>query len=852
MSRETAIAAPPAASTPSADHAARLRAERPRHLSRTTAISLGLHLALLWPCTWAAQTLSADTEDVAEVEDEETPSTPASRRASSRDRAGRPMETLQIVSLGDPTPISGASAEASTASEATAQRASEVNTPTPDDATVDASPDELFDEALLETDELAALLAVDDAGPIPWTPARPSTALDAWIAATRAPPAASISRSDRSAPRAAAPDRARGPAIAGTEVEPGAPVARAPHGGAGEGRDRGAPTLGAPPSPAGGAVAAAASAPPTNDTPGPWAPDADLPESPLAAPLEDVSADAVVDAAAPVDPATTEDAARADARDPAPATPASDAIAAPDVAATPPATAAGAASAADPDAPPPPRAAARRAPNAPRTASDRARARVRTVADLLAAQTRRPTVRPPPPLPDPTVERFLHVPADAKPALTTPETAAVGARDASAPADEAGVVTGLTEGKRTPAAVMTESRAWSPGLPQDQPNPRDSRGGAPVPGPREQDAENPDPKPPEEEPTPAEAAPEPPPDVEEPEPAPRPEPDPLPEPAQPEAEATVDATAVAVAPLAASTPVADAAASAPSRASPASAASPAVAGEATGDERPLPAKPPIAPSIETWVPAIDIAHGWVPAAGRVEEAEETVPTPSPRARAPSAASMASSEAPGATGAARRLRRAARAAAAALASLAAPPPVAEPEPPPPEPVPPKPEKKEVVDPVAYLQQLFGWGAKDEEDPNPRAADEGVRGAQSTPDASSRLVLDTPRDAPKARASARGTPLGTYLAIIEEKILTRWMEQEVSPQRLALAQTGEVVVEFYIPANGKIQAPRVIRGTGDPWLDHLALAAVPAKLPRFPPDLGLEGLHHRLILRYRAGR
>jgi TonB family protein len=282
-------------------------------------------------------------------------------------------------------------------------------------------------------------------------------------------------------------------------------------------------------------------------------------------------------------------------------------------------------------------------------------------------------------------------------------------------------------------------------------------------------------------------------------------------------------------------------------------ASLAVAGEASGDARPTRALPPVAPSTESWIPAVDLADGWAPSAGRVEEVPIAEPAPTPRARAASTASNPSPDAPGATGTTGRPRRAARRAIAALASLSSPPPVAEPATPPPADEPPTPKKKkEVVDPVAYLQQLFGWGAQEEEDPAPRAADEGVRGAQTTPDASSRLVLDTPRDAPKARASARGTPLGTYLAIIEEKILARWMAEEISPQRLALAQSGEVILEFYIPANGKIQAPRVIRGTGDPWLDHLALEAVPARLPRFPPDLGLEGLHHRLILRYRAQR
>lgn len=153
----------------------------------------------------------------------------------------------------------------------------------------------------------------------------------------------------------------------------------------------------------------------------------------------------------------------------------------------------------------------------------------------------------------------------------------------------------------------------------------------------------------------------------------------------------------------------------------------------------------------------------------------------------------------------------------------------------------------VDPVAALRASLGWGRTDRTQFRPRNADEGKIGAPASADGSEQTVL--PDDATDVVAvNAVATPLGRYTAEVERAVRTRWYEVELDPLQRALGDSGAATVQFYVRQNGKVSDVKLTRSSGSPYLDAMALSAIPTTLPRMPRELALDGLHHRISLAY----
>jgi TonB family protein len=62
-------------------------------------------------------------------------------------------------------------------------------------------------------------------------------------------------------------------------------------------------------------------------------------------------------------------------------------------------------------------------------------------------------------------------------------------------------------------------------------------------------------------------------------------------------------------------------------------------------------------------------------------------------------------------------------------------------------------------------------------------------------------------------------------------------------------GEVTVRYQVHPSGRVRGVTVVRSSGHPSLDALAVAAVPARLPRPPAAARPDGLVYEHTLGYR---
>jgi TonB family protein len=91
------------------------------------------------------------------------------------------------------------------------------------------------------------------------------------------------------------------------------------------------------------------------------------------------------------------------------------------------------------------------------------------------------------------------------------------------------------------------------------------------------------------------------------------------------------------------------------------------------------------------------------------------------------------------------------------------------------------------------------------------------------------------------------LEAYLAQVEALLRRRWLARDLSLERRAAGGQGWVLLQYVIEADGRVRDLALARQSGEPELDRMALASVPARLPRPPPDLA--PLRHQVRLRYR---
>jgi TonB family protein len=156
----------------------------------------------------------------------------------------------------------------------------------------------------------------------------------------------------------------------------------------------------------------------------------------------------------------------------------------------------------------------------------------------------------------------------------------------------------------------------------------------------------------------------------------------------------------------------------------------------------------------------------------------------------------------------------------------------------------------VDPVDALRDALGWGRIDRTTLRQRNADVGEIGATASPDASEQTVLPDEHDRiGPLDVSTVGSPLGRYVAEIETIVRERWHQVDLDPLHRVLGVHGIATVQLYIHRTGRVTDIVLHASSGNPHLDAMALSAIPTTLPRIPREVDLEGLHHRISLRYR---
>ncbi len=151
-----------------------------------------------------------------------------------------------------------------------------------------------------------------------------------------------------------------------------------------------------------------------------------------------------------------------------------------------------------------------------------------------------------------------------------------------------------------------------------------------------------------------------------------------------------------------------------------------------------------------------------------------------------------------------------------------------------------------DPVADLQAFMGWKRPEWPDhlAGASGASDGEGAAARSPQATEAEVVRDYVD-----VSTRTDPLGLYIQRIEQAVLERWLDGDLSYYDRARGIQGEVVVEYVVEANGQVSSVEIARHSGHAELDILALGAIPERFPKIPRTLGEERLYQQITLRYR---
>jgi TonB family protein len=153
-----------------------------------------------------------------------------------------------------------------------------------------------------------------------------------------------------------------------------------------------------------------------------------------------------------------------------------------------------------------------------------------------------------------------------------------------------------------------------------------------------------------------------------------------------------------------------------------------------------------------------------------------------------------------------------------------------------------------DPVEELRRALGWAAIDRENLPERSAVLSLVGPGDPGPAAPGLFTE-PDVAWEPAPALAGAPLGDYVATLERAILERWSSMDLDVHARAIGIQGDVTVRYRIRRSGTTSDVRVVRSSGLPSLDGMAIRAIPARLPRIPDAVGREELHHEITLRYR---
>jgi TonB family protein len=155
----------------------------------------------------------------------------------------------------------------------------------------------------------------------------------------------------------------------------------------------------------------------------------------------------------------------------------------------------------------------------------------------------------------------------------------------------------------------------------------------------------------------------------------------------------------------------------------------------------------------------------------------------------------------------------------------------------------------ADPVDELREALGFGPLDRSKLAPRPEWAGKLSDDGLADSSPQVALADLHVDWQTSVSTRETPLGQYIARATAAIDARWRTADLDPHSRALGIQGDVTVRYLIHPDGRTSDVVVVRKSGNPTLDQLAIQAIPARLDRFPRELGKTPIIHEITLRYR---
>jgi len=104
------------------------------------------------------------------------------------------------------------------------------------------------------------------------------------------------------------------------------------------------------------------------------------------------------------------------------------------------------------------------------------------------------------------------------------------------------------------------------------------------------------------------------------------------------------------------------------------------------------------------------------------------------------------------------------------------------------------------------------------------------------------------ASEVAVAAVRTELGVYLHDVDQRIGRAWNEVDLPMEERALGIQGRVILTIQIRASGKVARLQVVASSGNARLDEMARKAIPRRFKAFPKALELDGIAHKITLRY----
>jgi TonB family protein len=157
--------------------------------------------------------------------------------------------------------------------------------------------------------------------------------------------------------------------------------------------------------------------------------------------------------------------------------------------------------------------------------------------------------------------------------------------------------------------------------------------------------------------------------------------------------------------------------------------------------------------------------------------------------------------------------------------------------------------EELDPVAQFREALGWAGLEQEVLAPHRGSVGLVGSDGRSAASPQTVL--PEEYPLSNSvavTAMATDLGAYLHEMDLRISRAWNQTDLPMEERALGIQGRVTLVLQIRNTGRVRYLSISASSGNSRLDAMAAEAIPRRFKAFPPGLNIDGITHRITLRY----